>query len=777
MHPIVNEYINSDERLQLIVQNNYDKNDYLENIFNQSISNLDKKDLFPQLFIEIDQAIKKGHADTSLYMLFLSWAISFTSNREQYERANVLLSIGNSITRDNLHPVLQAFFLTVVANLNFHEGKMEGFNNLYREAISLISRNSPRYISILGNLTNLISFQGRLKELAKEDLDILSSPTNNSIRKFGFTEIKLTNATFIGNLEEGFALYKDYKKNFILKSTDLIQTNYYLLKILSGDFQDKNYEGEFFKIYVNICNSLLLGKLIEASKYYQQLKKCNRDNLPYIAFERYLPLHIELNLKNKGKSRLLLSELGQQFGGSDYLEDFFLARLLLLENNLVGANIAFDRLIKSVNRYGAINRLLFELQFAKEMKTSDILILMNGIRDKDGAIISEVTIEKPVVANKLVKGIKLIFGDSASIVQVKKLIKKFASLKEPVLITGETGTGKELVARALHDEGSYAKEPFLAINCGALAESLLQSELFGYVAGAFTGAQKERKGIFEAAGKGTVFLDEFGDISSQMQVSLLRILESNEIRLIGGTSTRLIECKIVIASNVDLYQAVQDKKFREDLYFRLARFDIKLPPLRERASDIPKLIEHFLENKSNNSKEQKISVQLLKVLSDYRWPGNIRELKNEIERLKILHADKELLVLEDFDFAHLQGVVPNFTNIKDERVEENSIGLKPITHIKDVEADQISKIIQRGSKANQRHEFISNLFRKYKKLTRSQIMEIASVSPMTASNDLKALCEAGLIEQKTPTKSVRSHYYILVEREKYDERNTTESKE
>jgi transcriptional regulator with PAS, ATPase and Fis domain len=299
---------------------------------------------------------------------------------------------------------------------------------------------------------------------------------------------------------------------------------------------------------------------------------------------------------------------------------------------------------------------------------------------------------------------------------------------------------------------------------GALTESLLQSELFGYVAGAFTGAQKERKGIFEAAGKGTVFLDEFGDISPQLQVSLLRILEANEIRLIGGTTTRQIECKIVIASNVDLYQAVQDKKFREDLYFRLARFDIKLPPLRERPSDIPKLIEHFLENKYSDSKVQKISDRLLKTLSEYRWPGNIRELKNEVERLKILHSDKELFDLEDFDFSHLQGVVPNFTKIKEDRVEENFIELKPIKPIKDVEDDQITKIIQRGSKVIQRHEFIFNLFRKYKKLTRSQIMEVANVSPMTATNDLKTLCEAGIIEQKTPTKSVRSHYYILVEK-------------
>ena len=357
----------------------------------------------------------------------------------------------------------------------------------------------------------------------------------------------------------------------------------------------------------------------------------------------------------------------------------------------------------------------------------------------------------------------MLIGNSTSILQVKKLVKKFAILKEPVLVTGETGTGKELIAKAIHEEGPNAKEPFLAINCGSLTDSLLQSELFGYEAGAFTGAQKERKGIFEAAGKGTVFLDEFGDISSKLQVSLLRVLESNEIRLIGSTTNRKIECKIVIASNTNLQLAVEEKKFREDLYFRLARFDIKLPPLRERIEDIPLLIEHFLnQNRTGNEKVIKVTNELLDALMKYRWPGNIRELKNETERLKILHADKEELKFEDFDFEHLWGVkkkvinVDASTNLSPEIIKNN---IPNNNH-----ENQIELILEKGSKVTQRHKQLQQLFQQYKKLTRSQIMAILHVSAGTATSDLKILCEQQIIERVCPSHSKKSDYFIWREK-------------
>lgn len=222
-----------------------------------------------------------------------------------------------------------------------------------------------------------------------------------------------------------------------------------------------------------------------------------------------------------------------------------------------------------------------------------------------------------------------------------------------------------------------------------------------------------------------------------------------------------VECKIVIAINIDLQKAVEEKKFREDLYFRLNRFDIKLPALRERVEDIPRLIDYFLiDEKKPISKQKILSKKLLDALMSYRWPGNIRELKNEMERLKILHAEKELLDLQDFDFSHLQDYVVN-TLQKEIEVKKDPVSVpdkKP-----QIVSDRVVSIMQRGSKTQQRQEMLKDLFREYKNLKRFQVMEISSISAATAAKDLEALCQTGFIEKRTPTKSVKSHYYAIIE--------------
>ena len=286
------------------------------------------------------------------------------------------------------------------------------------------------------------------------------------------------------------------------------------------------------------------------------------------------------------------------------------------------------------------------------------------------------------------------------------------------------------------------------------------------MAGAFTGAQREHKGIFEAAGKGTVFLDEFGEISPLLQVSLLRVLESNEIRMLGATTNRKIECRIIIATNTNLQNAVSEKKFREDLFFRITRFEIKLPALRERTEDLPMLIDYFL-NRDNEvlEKPKKVSKELLEALSTYRWPGNIRELKNEMERLKILHFEKEILNIENFSFNQLQGYIPKTPNLVtsssapvetkiNTAIDKNSFNVG-------ITSDYVVNIIQRGSKVERRINFIKELFIQYKKLTRSQIIEIAKVNPSTATKELQLLCDEGFIIRHTPTKSSSTFYFEI----------------
>lgn len=762
MHPIVKEFINTDENVGSIVEKYANREQLLERVLSDlfQLGSIEKVD--DQFYLDLDRAIVGGHSDTSLYLFFISIGILFTSNRSQTERSKVLYSIGSSLSEEQVHPAIRALFFQSIANLKSHEGNIVECNILIKKALNIIDKKSPRYITILGSIAGSLSSQGRLKELSEEDLGLLEADHDKD-RMLNYIIAKLKNCIFTGNYSEGFILAAEHKKRFRGDAVYLIQDRVDLLKMLSGDFDKNNYQEEFFKLYANGCLALSSGDLEGSFKAFQIIQKKSWTRIPTIVFYKYFPLHIELSLKNKGKARLLLQEMNQ-LGEYDYLEDFFLARLQLLESNMSAAYESFSRLIKNVNRYGAMNRLLFELQFAKEMKMSDILLLSNGIKYlEDSRIALSINQEVPIYRQSE-KGVKLLIGESLVISQVKKIVKKFANLKEPVLITGETGTGKELIARAIHEEGSHAKDPFIAINCGALTESLLESELFGYEAGAFTGAQKERKGIFEAAGKGTVFLDEFGDISPKMQVSLLRVLESGEIRLIGGTKTRQVECKIIIATNLDLQKAVDGKKFREDLYFRLNRFDIKLPPLRERAEDIPKLINHFLnDNKGLEGKTRILSKRLLDALVSYRWPGNIRELKNEIERLKILHPDKENLDVDHFDFTHLQSPSADFfqntEKEEDEKKQDQSLSIK----YNDITNDRILSIMNEVSTAYQRQRYIKKLFQQYKTINRVQIMKIAEISQSTASKDLDLLCKEGFIKKVTPSKSVRSHYFTIIE--------------
>lgn len=213
------------------------------------------------------------------------------------------------------------------------------------------------------------------------------------------------------------------------------------------------------------------------------------------------------------------------------------------------------------------------------------------------------------------------------------MIETVAQVQSTVLVTGESGTGKELVARAIHDLSPRAEKPFVSINCGAFTETLLESELFGYVKGSFTGANTNRKGLFEAANQGTIFLDEIGEMSSAMQVKLLRVLQERKLRPVGATEETLVDTRVIAATNRDLARMAEDGTFREDLFYRISVIPIELPPLRERVEDIPELAEHFLQKFcAQAGRTVSLSERALRLLENYSWPGNVRELEHTIER-------------------------------------------------------------------------------------------------------------------------------------------------
>lgn len=237
-----------------------------------------------------------------------------------------------------------------------------------------------------------------------------------------------------------------------------------------------------------------------------------------------------------------------------------------------------------------------------------------------------------------IEGGSRLVGESPSMERVRQLITKVAPTSSTVLVLGETGTGKELVARALHDQSLRAQMPFVAINCGALPESLIESELFGHRKGSFTGADEHRIGLFEVADGGTIFLDEIGELPKAMQAKLLRVLECGEIRRVGDNESVTVDVRVLCATHRRLEQMVEEGDFREDLMFRINTFEIHLPPLRERSDDIPVLARHLLRRfrPSLRPADEAFSPEAIDLLRAHTWPGNVRELANVIERASIL---------------------------------------------------------------------------------------------------------------------------------------------
>jgi DNA-binding NtrC family response regulator len=248
-----------------------------------------------------------------------------------------------------------------------------------------------------------------------------------------------------------------------------------------------------------------------------------------------------------------------------------------------------------------------------------------------------------------------LIGQSAAMREVYRVTRQVASSSATVMLTGETGTGKELVARAIHELSPRAAGPYIRVNCGALSESLLESELFGHVKGAFTSAVENRTGRFEAAHGGTIFLDEIDSVSYTLQVKLLRVLQEQEFERVGDNRTIRVDCRVVAATNRELLDEIEAGRFRDDLYFRLNVVPVYLPPLRERPGDIPLLCDFFIRQyaQSNNVSISTISDDALSALARYSWPGNVRELQNYIERAIVFSRDGHLSL--DLFPPHVRG--------------------------------------------------------------------------------------------------------------------------
>lgn len=358
-------------------------------------------------------------------------------------------------------------------------------------------------------------------------------------------------------------------------------------------------------------------------------------------------------------------------------------------------------------RYGAFDYL------TKPCKLVEIEALLKRIASK-----RELTQKYHALERRLerIEGAPKLVGESRPMARVKSLIGKVAPTESTVLVLGETGTGKELVARAVHDQSSRAGKPFVAINCGALPETLIESELFGHTKGAFTGADEHRVGLFEVASGGTIFLDEIGELPKAMQAKMLRVLESREIRRVGENKTLSVDVRVVCATHRDLAEMVTAGDFREDLMYRINTFEIHLPALRERIEDLPPLAEHLLKRFRPHAKpiEQQLTDDAVEALKSHVWPGNVRELANVIEHATIL-CDAGPITADD---------LPQHFNRRQLNVASRSRG--PIS-LRDLEMEAIHEALDRhdGAKPKAAAELGISLKTLYNKLNQDTGLKAA----------------------------------------------------
>lgn len=311
-----------------------------------------------------------------------------------------------------------------------------------------------------------------------------------------------------------------------------------------------------------------------------------------------------------------------------------------------------------MSAYGSIETAIESVKLGaydyinKPFRSDELILKIKMAKERERLLKENISLKRAVEREYSYDNL---IGKSPQILRIFETIAKIAPYKTTVLITGESGTGKELVARAIHFNSDRKNGPFVAVNCAAIPENLLETELFGYVKGAFTGANQNKKGLFEEADKGTLFLDEIGELPPALQVKLLRVLQENEVRRVGATKPTKVDVRVIAASVKNLEEEVKSGRFRDDLFYRLNVLHIHLPPLRERKDDIPLLVEHFLNkfNQKLNKNIKGVDPEAMRALIENPWKGNVRELENSLERAMVL-CDGEMILPHHLPPSYVQ---------------------------------------------------------------------------------------------------------------------------
>lgn len=696
----------------------------------------------------VNQENTHHSSDVVNFFYFLTWFYWSVSIGRKDEAKSILSQL-EMFSSSQHHLVLQAEILLCKT---LTTDKKDGLH-LFHKGVSLLPTDSVRYQNSVKNLMDSYSSSGRLNFMDKK---LIEKIPKEFVDFFSFLH-----AVENGQLEEALV----YKKT-VIENMPVIPDNIKLKfnnSICLLDFYlEKNIDGKMNEWLLPV-QALLQGNhklALETAKGFHS--RCHMLGDFFMDFFRFSLIRSYLVNKNVDAARREIDRWKVKV--NNYcLADFFYARIELLSGNMKKAGEYFAKAKKTCVENNAMGRLDFELELSHEMQPKQIRYLMDYSAEHAPQEVITVPSDEMAKTESEEEGIYRIKGISRQILEIKDEVLKYAASDIPVLILGETGVGKDLIAKSIHEESKRNKAPFIAINCSAISENLLQSELFGHEAGAYTGATKSRKGIFQEAGHGTVFLDEIGDISSGLQMALLRVLESGENRAVGSSKSQPIHCRIIAATNVFLEEKVNAAIFRKDLLFRLKRLVIKVPPLRDRPLDIPYLADYFLNRNRSSSENLELSPELKEAFMTYLWPGNIRELKNEIEKMKFLNSECTVFDVKEAKFLNQKNkIVSDKTKIriaepiKDETNENTNTKKAPPNILKD-------NVFQESGAYFRRINAIKALFIEHKQLTRKEICIIIGAHNFTIGKDLKHLLSTKFIKKIEPTTSPRTHYFELID--------------
>jgi len=794
--PIVDRYVTTDQPVSIILETVPEPRSMLLQALLYIHECLDGKRLARQA-IDLAQAVPLKGWDPELLILFLSAWAELSCRIGRPTAAESLLHQAKSFISGQTHPEVRAAAILVESILADTTGNKKRSESLLKEVIKTVAAHSPRRKNYIWELCLFLGLQGRGIE-SQAELKELSWQGNDRYNISRMMIVQFTNAVETGRAHEASQCMSELRTS-VHNPMDLSRIPYKAYQDLLAlmhtppgtelmplpDLDQRRMK------WVAGVHALLRKNSDEALKLARIEANRLMGSIFTSGFDSFSLVRAELAAGN-GESALRLVRMRQGRGNAHYLDDFFIARAELLSGNARKATQHFADSLMSIEGHKAEGRLDFELRLACELTESDILKLTRKAEsklrrsersghtkeDEPAETAPESSVPTAMQESEVEEfkrlGVDIIRGKSKSVDDIRREVTRFADLDAPVLITGETGTGKELVARALHLMSKRRRHPFTVINCGSITETLLESELFGHERGAFTGAERTNRGLFEATGSGTILLDEIGDVSPRLQSTLLRVLETGEIRAVGSTEIRRISCRIVAATNVNLTEIADQDKFRMDLFYRLQRLGVHVPPLRERREDVMPLARYFLDVGRRIGAHAKLSSDLRDTINAYDWPGNVRELRNVIERMRLMHSDKLHYGLEDLDLKFQPAGRTQVSAIPIESVASPSAEIEntppkqlakpqaPVVNGAPLADHQIEQVLSRGSSQLRRMDRLRKVFQLHEKLTRKEVTEILAISPNTATKYLKNLCDDGFIRCVEPTQSSRSRYFVIV---------------